>query len=638
MQNDVQREKGEKVMRKWKGYAILTMAVLMAIFTAYGCTCNGDDCKKRSVAVAATPADITAPYVTLTQPTAGQNGVRIDTVYVTAAFSEPMAAATIQLAGTFTVKLGLGPNLCSGVVYAGLVATCTLPASTLLPGQLYTAMITNVATDVAGNHLVVPAVPPPGVANSWTFTTETTPASNHPYITFEAPYATETVSLATTSVKATFSEMMIDTFTTLTFTVKLGGAGANLCSVVAYAGLVATCTLPAGALLPGQSYTAQIASTVTDLDHLALIANVAMPNPWTFTTGSTSGAPYVTSTTPADRQIGVNINTVVVSATFSEAMNPGTITTGTFTLNQGSTVIDCVSVAVVGLVATCTPNSKLKPGLVYTAEITSAQDNADGTALVVPAVPPPGVPNPWTFWTGNSPLLQPGHLGTAANFAILAFTKIDNTPFSPITGDVGLSPGTGAAIAVSCPEVTPPWKVFDVDGTFADVTCLTTSVAVLNQARDDLWNPITGAYVYYRDLTLPAFIPADVDQGGLTLAPGIYKASTTLKITGKDLTLDAQGDQDAVWIFQVGSSLTTVGGAPFPSPIGGNVILANGAQAKNVFWVVAVTATIGDYTRFPGTIMASTGSITLNTGAQVTGRLLAGAAVTLTGANTVTLP
>jgi hypothetical protein len=123
-----------------------------------------------------------------------------------------------------------------------------------------------------------------------------------------------------------------------------------------------------------------------------------------------------------------------------------------------------------------------------------------------------------------------------------------------------------------------------------------------------------------------------VDQGGLTLAPGIYKASTSLLIQNGDLTLDAQGDANAVWIFQVGSALTTVGGA------GGNIILAGGAQAKNVYWQVGSSATIGDNTIFKGNVLALS-DITMNSGAVAEGRMLArNGTVVMTSTNIITKP
>jgi uncharacterized Zn-binding protein involved in type VI secretion len=152
--------------------------------------------------------------------------------------------------------------------------------------------------------------------------------------------------------------------------------------------------------------------------------------------------------------------------------------------------------------------------------------------------------------------------------------------------------------------------------------------AMLVQAKLDL----VAAYLYAEGATSPAPATVSGDQGGTTLAPGIYKSTSTLLIQSGDLTLDAQGDVNAVWIFQIASDFTTVGGA------GGNVILSGGAQAKNVFWQTGSSATIGDYTSFKGNILALT-SITMNSHATVTGRMLArNGSVVMTSTNIINKP
>jgi hypothetical protein len=152
--------------------------------------------------------------------------------------------------------------------------------------------------------------------------------------------------------------------------------------------------------------------------------------------------------------------------------------------------------------------------------------------------------------------------------------------------------------------------------------------AMLIQAKQDL----TDAYLFAEGATSPAPATVAGDQGGKTLAPGIYKSTSTLLIQSGDLTLDAQGDANAVWIFQIASDFTTVGGA------GGNVILRGGAQAQNVYWQTGSSATIGDYTSFQGNILALT-SITMNSHATAVGRMLArNGAVVLTSTNIINKP
>jgi hypothetical protein len=125
---------------------------------------------------------------------------------------------------------------------------------------------------------------------------------------------------------------------------------------------------------------------------------------------------------------------------------------------------------------------------------------------------------------------------------------------------------------------------------------------------------------------VPAGTPIIADLGGQVLSPGVYTAAAAATIASGNLTLDAQGDAHAVWIFQIGSTLVTTATV-------GNVILANGAQASNVFWQVGSSATIGTNTTFQGTILADT-SITVTTGDAINGRALGGAVVA-TGAVTL---
>jgi hypothetical protein len=117
--------------------------------------------------------------------------------------------------------------------------------------------------------------------------------------------------------------------------------------------------------------------------------------------------------------------------------------------------------------------------------------------------------------------------------------------------------------------------------------------------------------------------------GGLTLTPGLYTSTSSLEISSGDLTLDAQGNANAVFIFQMASTLTTTAGR--------QVILSGGAQAANIFWVVGSSATLGTTSVFEGNILALA-SITVTTGATVEGRLLARTAAVSLDTNTITEP
>ncbi len=198
----------------------------------------------------------------------------------------------------------------------------------------------------------------------------------------------------------------------------------------------------------------------------------------------------------------------------------------------------------------------------------------------------------------------PVGLGTAASFAVLAGTTITNTGPSVISGDVGLSPGT-AVVGF------PPGTVNNGTIHATDATAAQAEAAVTTAYNDAAGRAAT------------ATISADL--GGRTLVSGVYTGAT-LGLTGT-LTLDAQGDPNAVFVFQSASTLITASASV--------VALTNGATACNVFWQVGSSATLGTNSTFVGTVLALT-SIAATTGTNVNGRVLArNGAVTL-DSNTIT--
>ncbi|MER5810017.1 ice-binding family protein [Streptomyces sp. NPDC002033] len=190
----------------------------------------------------------------------------------------------------------------------------------------------------------------------------------------------------------------------------------------------------------------------------------------------------------------------------------------------------------------------------------------------------------------------PVPLGTATPFAILAGTQITNTGPSTVTGDIGVHPGS--AITGFRPPVTE-------DGTVNGVQHRADAVALT--AKNDLVNAYDQAAGQPVDQAIPAGL------ANVTLAPGVYHAAAGLGLTG-DLVLDAAGDPNAVWVFQIPESLTTASAS--------RVLLVNGASPCNVYWQIGASATLGSGSTFVGTIMALT-SITVDDGVSVAGRLLA---------------
>ncbi|HET6295373.1 MAG TPA: ice-binding family protein, partial [Kribbella sp.] len=182
-------------------------------------------------------------------------------------------------------------------------------------------------------------------------------------------------------------------------------------------------------------------------------------------------------------------------------------------------------------------------------------------------------------------------LGTAESFVVLAGAGITNTGPTVLTGDIGSFPNPA------------------ISGT-ATMTITGTNHAgdnVTQGAKDDL----VTAYNVAAGEKPPT--PITDDLGGKRLTQGVYNSASSIGLTGA-LTLDAEGDEGAVFVFQAGSTLTTATSS--------SVLLVNGARSCNVFWQVGSSATLGTATRFRGTILALT-SITMDTGATAVGRMLA---------------
>ena len=197
-------------------------------------------------------------------------------------------------------------------------------------------------------------------------------------------------------------------------------------------------------------------------------------------------------------------------------------------------------------------------------------------------------------------------MGAAANLAILAGTSVSNTGATVITGDLGLSPGSSVG-------GFPPGIL---NGTQH------INDAIATQAKLDL----TAAYNDAAGRTATDIVTLSGNIGGLTLTPGLYKSTSSLAISSGDLTFDAKGNPNAIFIIQIASSLTTTSGR--------KVFLAGGASASNIFWQVGSSATFGTTSAFKGTILAMQ-SITFNTGATLNGRALARTGAVVMAGNTI---
>ena len=194
-------------------------------------------------------------------------------------------------------------------------------------------------------------------------------------------------------------------------------------------------------------------------------------------------------------------------------------------------------------------------------------------------------------------------LGSAASFSALGGSTITNTGPTKMFGDLGLSPGSSVTGA---PQVLGQTHV-------DDAVAIGAKNALTTAYNDAASRPSNGS--------------AGSELAGQTFLPGVRTASSSLLLSSGSVTLNAQGDPNAVFIFQIGSTLITESNT--------TVLLVNGAQACNVFWQVGSSATLGTGTRFVGTIMALA-SITANTGATIHGRLLAREGAVTMDTNTIT--
>jgi len=210
-------------------------------------------------------------------------------------------------------------------------------------------------------------------------------------------------------------------------------------------------------------------------------------------------------------------------------------------------------------------------------------------------------------------------LGLASEFVILSKSGITNVYKSAITGDIGSSPITGAAILVTCAEVTG--TIYSVDAA-GPLPCTVNNATRLTTAVGDMQTAYTDA----AGRSNPDFINLGAGNiGGKTLTAGLYKWSTAV-IAPTDVTLT--GGPDDIFIFQVAGTLKLSSAVRFT--------LAGGVQSKNIFWQAAGAVTLGTTSHFEGNILGQT-AINMQTGATINGRMLAQTAVTLQ-MNTVTKP
>lgn len=327
-----------------------------------------------------------------------------------------------------------------------------------------------------------------------------------------------------------------------------------------------------------------------------------------------NSSPSLTTSDPENNAISVERNKVI-TIEFSEAMDPKTINSTSFSVMEGSNSV-AGTVIYSGTTASFIPTNSLMASTTYTATLTVDAKNIAGIAIKRNEV--------WSFTTsGSVEGLSGVDLGTAGNYAVLAKTAINNVPTSSITGDLGLSPAATSFIT--------GMSLTDFTGyaTSAQVTGRVYAADMASPTSENLTVAVDNMITAYNDAAgrpTPDFIELGTGNiGSKTLSAGLYKWTSTVTIP---TNVTISGAADDVWIFQISGDLTASANV--------NVILEGGAKASNIFWQVAGEATFGANSHFEGIILSMTG-VTFQTGATFNGRALAQTAVILDG-NTVVQP
>jgi hypothetical protein len=557
--------------------------------------------------------DAIRPTVIATDPTNGTLSVPVNKV-LTATFSENMDSTSINNT-TFLVKNG-SATIPGTVTYSGRVATF-VPTSNLASGTLYTGTITIGARDVVGNTLAVDY--------NWTFTTIDI---IKPTVLSTDPTNGATNVPLNKVLTATFSEDMDpSSINNTSFLVKNGAT--SVPGTVTYSGRVAT-FVPTSNLANNTLYTGTITIGTKDL-----VGNtLAVDYNWTFTTLPLADIikPTVLSTDPANGATNVALNKVI-TATFSEDMDPSSINNTSVLIKNGATTVPG-SVSYTGRVATFIPTSSLASNTLYTGTITTGVKDVIGNTLATDYT--------WTFTTIPPVVVPPVIVPAVAAFGVFGGNAgITNQGVNTVinNGSIGTTAAstliTGFHDMITGDVYTEtPLNIGRVNGRIHTAPPAPGSAASAIIAQQGL----ADANALYLSIS-PASKPGGIDPGAgelgaLTLAPGVYKsAGGTFNISNGNLTLDAQGDPNAVWVFQTAASLTVGIAGPTGAK---SVIMINGGQPKNVFWYVGSAATINGAGGgvMVGTIIASAG-VTFSTAGNATQTVLNGRALSLNASVTL---
>lgn len=627
-----------------------------------------------SFTTAAAPV-ATLPRVSSTVPATSTSSeptsnVVVNTV-ISAEFTKEMDADTITDATFIVTCVSPCVNPAGSVSYnMASKSAVFIPEDNLDWDTTYTVTIDSSVTDLDGNELAGNQGNATTVSDYiWQFTTGSLVDTTRPRVTITEPVTlsngpTENVP-ANTAITAVFSESMLaSTIDSQTFTLTCETPCVSPAGAVSYvSGSKSAVFTPEENLEEGTTYTATVFKEVTDLAGNQLAGNQgpvtsASDYIWTFTTVAAVPADniFVLSTDPDDGDFMAVCPSASINATFEipsgVRLNPTTVNDMTFIVVENDNPANSVIAESImldqdtGTIITFIPQEELPENVTYLVTIKGGPDGVKD--LIVPGNE---MLEDYEFtFTTEAPTescLEPVDLGTAAPFGSFGGSAgvTNQGLLTMVNGDLGTTATstlvTGFVSEPGCEYTITTLNEGQVNGKIftapppptvacpQDGTAVTEAIAI--QARLDA----EAAFIELSPANMPGGQnPGNDNLGSLTLTPGIYTAPNgSFRIQGGDLTLDAQGNQNAVWVFQMATTLTVGGpGADFPQ----SVVLTNGAQAKNIFWQVGSAATINAAGggNMKGTIIAQDG-VSISTAGNVDIVTLDGRALSLTASVTM---
>jgi len=620
-------------MNKCRGFSKLWFLMLLFVAFVAGCgsnnrtDLNAADKAVTSFSVAGSTGtvDESAKTIAVTMPN-GTN-VTAQTATFTTSGSGVKVGTVVQSSGT-TANNFTGPVIYTVTAADGTTATYTVTVTVApISAKAITAYsLAGVAGTINETAKTIAVTMPTGTNVSALVATFTTTGST---VKVGAVAQTSGTTANNFTSPATYTVAAGDsTIATYTVTVTVAAVSAKAITAYSLAGVAGTINETAKTIavtMPTGTNVSALVATFTTTGTSVKVGAVAQTSG---TTAKNFTSPVTYTVTAADNSTVTYTVTVTVAANSAKAITAYSLAGVTGIVNETAKTI-AVSMAngtnVAALTASFTTSGTgVKVGTTPQVSGTTPNNFTAPVAYIVTAAD--ATTETYTVTVTLAPAIGPGPvlLGAAGNYVILATSGVSTVPASVITGDVGLSPAatsflTGfslvmvGTVSATSPQVTG--SLYGADMSPPTSNNLTTAVTNMGTAYTDAAGRPT-----------PDFLDLGVGEiGGRTLLPGLYKWTTGVTVSS-DVFIS--GGPNDVWIFQIPGNLSV-------SPAK-KVFLSGGAQAKNIFWQVAGSVSIGTTAHFEGIILSQT-SITMGTGSSINGRLLAQTAVSL-DTSTVTKP